>query len=365
MNHRDQLKKNRGTGIPACQQAEGMIVTRASASPTDRQECLSPFVHYTIKRIATITAALLCAFAMHSSVADKNAPIEIALDSTFDQVTIGGKLFTELINASDDRYENIPRPFFYPVIGPTGAAMTRNYPMKPGVEGEANDHPHHRSLWFAHGSVNGIDYWTQGKGKGTIVGNFRSTTDRPLLSSDKFGHVPTSTNQYLWIDTKGKAVLTQEQSYFVLVHKDDSRVIDITQKLSPVKGVEQVKFGDTKEGTMAMRLHPALRLKGDVATGKAINSEGVTGKDIWGKRAKWVAYWGVIDGKTCGVAIFDHPTNLRHPTWWHARDYGLVAANPFGIHDFEKKPKGTGDYTLKQGETLSLRYRFVFFAGTA
>jgi hypothetical protein len=118
---------------------------------------------------------------------------------------------------------------------------------------------------------------------------------------------------------------------------------------------------------MAIRLHPALRLKGKVATGHCINSEGDKDKDCWGKRAKWVAYWGVIDGKTCGVAVFDHPTNLRHPTWWHARDYGLVAANPFGITDFEKgkHKRGAGDYTLKQGETLDLRYRFVFFAGTA
>jgi hypothetical protein len=61
----------------------------------------------------------------------------------------------------------------------------------------------------------------------------------------------------------------------------------------------------------------------------------------------------------------DHPSNLRHPTWWHARDYGLLAANPFGIHDFEgKEDEHLGDYTLKKDETLTLRYQVVVHQGT-
>ena len=94
-----------------------------------------------------------------------------------------------------------------------------------------------------------------------------------------------------------------------------------------------------------------------------MNSEGVSGKDVWGKRAKWVAYSGPVDEKDVTVAIFDHPDNLRHPTWWHARDYGLVAANPFGIHDFEGKDPGTGDYVLSVGEMLMLRYQVVIVEG--
>ena len=101
------------------------------------------------------------------------------------------------------------------------------------------------------------------------------------------------------------------------------------------------------------------------AVGHAINSEGDKDRDLWGKRAKWVDYWGAVKGKTLGIAIFDHPANPRHPTWWHARDYGLVAANPFGIHDFEKKPKGVGDMVIKDGSAVTFRYRFVFHQGDA
>ncbi|HEX7010788.1 MAG TPA: DUF6807 family protein, partial [Phycisphaeraceae bacterium] len=130
-----------------------------------------------------------------------------------------------------------------------------------------------------------------------------------------------------------------------------------------------VTFGETKEGTMGIRTHPSLRLKGDekkgiVANGKAVNSEGVEGKDVWGKQAKWVDYWGEIDGKKIGIAIFDHPANPRHPTHWHARDYGLVAANPFGGHDFDKAaPEGSGDMTLKNGDSVTFKYRFYFHEG--
>ncbi len=92
----------------------------------------------------------------------------------------------------------------------------------------------------------------------------------------------------------------------------------------------------------------------------------MSGVDVWSKRAKWVAYWAPIDGHMITIAIFDHPENLRHPTWWHARDYGLVSANPFGISHFEKgRPKNSGAFTLRDGENLTFRSRFVFYDGQA
>jgi len=74
-------------------------------------------------------------------------------------------------------------------------------------------------------------------------------------------------------------------------------------------------------------------------TGTIINAEGVKNTAAWGKRSTWVDYHGPKDGKVYGVAIFDHPSNPRHPTWWHVRDYALFAANPFGKHDF-REPQG-------------------------
>jgi hypothetical protein len=142
-----------------------------------------------------------------------------------------------------------------------------------------------------------------------------------------------------------------------------SRFIDYAVTIKASEG--EVTFGDTKEGTMGLRSHPALNLKGSVAKGQCVNSEGESGGAIWGRHAKWVDYWGPVDGKVVGIACFDHPGNLRHPTTWHARDYGLIAANPFGLHDFEKAPKGAGKHVVKRGESLTLRYRWLFHEGDA
>ena len=106
-----------------------------------------------------------------------------------------------------------------------------------------------------------------------------------------------------------------------------------------------------------------MQLGGKVGKGHIINSEGVTGNDTWSKRADWVDYYGPVKGEIVGVAIFDHPDNPRHPTWWHVRDYGLFAANPFGIHDFEKKPAGAGDLVIPAGQSVTFKYRFFFHKG--
>ena len=127
----------------------------------------------------------------------------------------------------------------------------------------------------------------------------------------------------------------------------------------------QITLGDTKEGSMAIRLTPTMRLKGEVGQGHIVNSEGQRDGQTWGKRAAWCDYYGPASegGQTVGVAIFDHPDNPRHPTWWHVRDYGLFAANPFGQHDFESKPAGVGDMTIPAGQSVAFRWRFYFHKG--
>jgi len=125
----------------------------------------------------------------------------------------------------------------------------------------------------------------------------------------------------------------------------------------------QVTMGDTKEGSMAIRLTPTMRLRGKVGKGHIINSEGQTDDATWGKRASWCDYYGPVGGEIVGIAIFDHPSNPRHPTWWHVRDYGLFAVNPFGIHDFEKKPAGTGNLVIPAGQSATFKYRFYFHRG--
>ncbi|MCP3920639.1 MAG: hypothetical protein GY711_34365 [bacterium] len=244
-------------------------------------------------------------------------------------------------------------PYLYPVLGPGGMPLTRGYPMDPRP-GEASDHPHHRSMWFTHGAVNGWDFWHEGQRAGRI----RSTG--AVVIAHEADAVRVTLNLE-WLAGPDR-LLAEVRTYRFSVAENERR-IDVRSELRAV--ADKVVFGDTKEGSFAIRVRPELRLKGDGerAAGTMINAEGVRGKKVWGKRSAWVSYAGTCAGKTYGITVFDHPENPRHPTWWHARSYGLFAANPFGVHDFEKKPAGSGDLSLARDEKLVLRYRVLLHAG--
>ena len=123
---------------------------------------------------------------------------------------------------------------------------------------------------------------------------------------------------------------------------------------------EAVKFGDTKEGTFAVRLASSLT----APSGTMVNSSGGEGEaQVWGKRADWVNVDGMVDGQEVGVAVFDSPQSFRHPTYWHARGYGLLAANPFGLSFFLKDPKQDGSYLLPAGQSVTFAYRVVIHGG--
>ncbi|MEO7298918.1 MAG: PmoA family protein [Verrucomicrobiota bacterium] len=265
------------------------------------------------------------------------------------RVEIDGKLFTEYF------FKDVPKPYLYPIIGPGDARMTRNYPMQE-MDSEEHDHPHHRSLWFAHGDMNGEDFWSEKSESGkTVHEKFLE------IKSGKEAGVIRSQNK--WVAKNGTVVATDERT-IGFSGNATQKIIDYAITLHASNG--DLKMGDTKEGTMAIRVAETMRLshskdkKGD---GHIVNSEGVRDGETWGKRAKWCDYFGPVDGKTVGVAMFDHPKNPRYPTWWHVRDYGLFAANPYGLHDFEKKPKGAGDFVITAGKSVTYRYRFVFHEG--
>ncbi len=262
------------------------------------------------------------------------------------RVEINGELFTEY------NFGDVPKPYFYPVIGPTGENITRHWPMKEG-ENEEHDHPHQRSLWFAHGNVNGQDFWSEEKGFGRIVHD----KFLMIISGPEVG-VIKSRNK--WVAANGKVVCTDSRTHR-FYNRPGCKMMDFEITIEASEG--EVRFGDTKEGTMAIRVAETMRLKGKVGQGHIVNSEGLRDDATWGKRAAWCDYYGPVKSQIAGVAIFDHPQNLRHPTWWHVRDYGLFAANPFGIHFFEGKAEGTGDITIAAGESLTLRYRFYFHKG--
>jgi hypothetical protein len=267
------------------------------------------------------------------------------------RIEIQGQLFGEY------HYREVSRPFVYPLMGPGEVKMTRDWPMAEG-EGEEQDHPHHKSLWYAHGAVNGHDFWSESQNAGKTVHQefleLRSGNDSGVLRTR---------NQLVAKD--GTVVCTDERTLRVY-NQLDPRLFDFEITVHASHG--DVTFGDTKEGTMAVRLAETMRLKPNKAnlgkaTGHIVTSEGVRDGETWGKRAAWVDYHGPVEGQTMGLAIFDHPENPRHPTWWHVRDYGLFGANPFGIHDFEKKAAGAGDLRVAAGDSVTFRYRFYIHRG--
>ncbi len=299
-----------------------------------------------MKRALTIFSLL---FNVSLSQAEVPA-VTTALDEAKGTVSvnIGGSLFTTL------HVKGFAKPVIHPIIGPTGLNMVREWPVKDAAPNEEKDHPHHKGLWFTHGAVNGVDFWKEAKDAGTIT-----VTGNPETGKNDSGSAFVKTTED-WKAPDGRKICTSTTTIIF----NSARTIDYTITLTASEG--DVTMGETKEGTMGIRSHPVLNLKGKSAAGKALNSEGQKDGDIWGKRARWVDYFAPIDGKTVGFACFDHPSNLRHPTTWHARDYGLVAANPFGLHDFDKKnPKGSGNHTIKKGESLILRYLWVFHNGDA
>jgi hypothetical protein len=265
------------------------------------------------------------------------------------EVYIGGKHYTTLFHGPKTN-----KPYLHPLRTADGTVITRSWPME-AVEGETKDHPHHEGVWFTHGDVNGYDLWAntkKGPKQGLVV------ADEAVVVKD--GKTQGSiTATYRWQDPNGKPLLREDRT---ITFYDDpaNRVIDFDIRLTALD--QPVKFGDTKEGTFAIRLTDALTEK--KGTGTMVNAQGAkTMQEVWGKPSPWVDYSGTVSGKPVGVAIFDHPSNPKHPTTWHARDYGLFAANPFGDHDFYKDPARDGSITIQPGKHIRFRYRVVVHPG--
>jgi hypothetical protein len=297
-----------------------------------------------IYRLLIALVALSCGLSCSDTFA-----AEITVEKT-DQgaaVKIDGKLFTEFLAKSGTK------PILWPIIGPTGKAMTRSWPMNADApKSEKRDHPHHRSFWMTHGSVNGVDFWSEGNKAGLIVNR--------NLDIHKGNPSPSIVATNDWQTREGKKVCEEAQT--IRFGADDARRwIDFTTVIKATEG--PLTFGDTKEGAFGVRVSETMKVEAKLG-GKIVNSEGQTDGEAWGKPAKWVDYHGPVEGETLGIAILDHPSNLRHPTTWHVRTYGLFAANPFGLHDFSGGDKNVdGKHTVEKGGTLTLRYRIVLHKG--
>jgi len=277
---------------------------------------------------------------------------ELVKDDQGVTVKLNGEMFTRYLIRSG------AKPILWPIIGPTGQEMTRGYPMRAVTQYEKADHVHHRSFWFDHGDVNGISFWAEDGKNGTIVQRRfvqLRDGDQAVISTDND-----------WVAPSGEKFCADVRT--LTFNADaEQRWIDFDVTVKAAYG--QVTFGDTKEGSFGMRVAGSMRVERN-AGGKIINSEGQTDKQAWGKRAAWVDYSGPVytkSGKTerVGIAILNHPSSFRYPTYWHVRTYGLFAANPFGLHNFLGSDKVDGSFTLKPGQAFSFYYRVIFHRGGA
>lgn len=295
------------------------------------------------------------------------------------RIEVDGELFTEW------RHADWLAPYFYPVIGPNGENITRNYPMKEGVEHESQDHPHHRSLRFTHSDVNGLNFWYWRPGRERELSNAEIKFEKvEKLVSGETGEMIVWTR---WLD--GDELVLREKMRIVITPLENRQLLMDYDVELHAPDDKPVVFGDIKDGGLYVRVAGTMKATehfkagGAALNGEILNSRGNRNTDAWGKRAEWADFSGPdASGETVGIAMFDHPDNLRFPTHWHARTYGLLSANRFGTDHFDpkfSKPRGVscrpygeecpacksrgGDYTLPAGETLTLRQRLYFHHG--
>jgi hypothetical protein len=264
-------------------------------------------------------------------------------------VNVDGKPFTVFHYGAESG-----KPYLAPLRSASGKIVTRRFPMEEAA-GDSTDHLHHTGLWFSYDDVNGVKFWENHPSythpnMGRIV-----VRSADFKEGDKSG---TLTAIMEWRDASGKMLLLDARN--MVFHSDPKlRVIDFEITLT---AAEDVTFGDTKEGAFAIRLAESLTEK---MGGRMSDADGRAGMaQVWGKRSDWVDYSGEVDGEKLGIAIFDHPQNPRHPTYWHARDYGLFALNPFGAHAFDPaQPESR--WKLPKGQKLVFQWRVVIHPGDA
>jgi Methane oxygenase PmoA len=275
-------------------------------------------------------------------------------------VKLDGAFFTELV------VDQANKTYLWPIIGTSGVTMTRAYPMKT-VEGEQHDHPHHRGLCFGHENIAGYDTWAEAA---TFGKDEKSAKRLEHLGAIKLreiteingGETAVIKTVSDYLDAAGKKTSEEVRKYTFAV-KGDTRLIDVDIDLIATEA--DILVDDKKDAGLSIRVPSemaVLKEKNVKGTGHIISSEGLTDEAAWAKRATWVDYYGTVGGKAVGVAMLNHPSSFRHPTPWHVRTYGLFTANPFGTKSLDPKAE-SGTLTLKKGEKITLRHRFIFHDG--
>jgi hypothetical protein len=303
------------------------------------------------KRLFAYAVLVTLVFHHRGLIAQCQAEVKVEHADTGAAVTIDGKPFAEY------RIKAGHQPVIWPILGPSGQPMTRQWPLGEKLPTERDDHPHHRSLWFNHGAVNGKDFWREDDVAGAD-GQENQIVHRDFekLESGKTATIVTRND---WT-SDGKKVC-EDQRIIQFGVDEHGRWIDFAAVVTASEG--DLLFGDTKEGAFGLRVAGTMDVVAKQG-GKIVNSRGQENEAAWGRSADWVDYSGPVDGKPAGIAIFDMPDSFRHPTRWHVRTYGLFAANPFGEKEFEVEDSKQGDAKIAQGDSLKVHYRVLFHDGT-
>ena len=289
-------------------------------------------------------------------------------------ITIDGKPFTSYIWT-----ETVKKPVLYPIRDASGTLVTRGWPIAPRA-GERVDHPHHVGLWLNYENVNGVDFWNNSDAIKPADAPKMGTILHRRIVSAKGGDRGELVTESDWVLHDGTTLLREHTAY-VFGGDASSRTIDRTTTLTALD--RRVRFDDAKDGMLGLRVARQLelpstkpevfsdisgrktevpRLDNTGITGNYMTSEGKQGNDAWGTRGRWCLLTGKIGNETITIAILDHPANPGYPTYWHARDYGLFAANPLGQKAFSNGKETLG-FALDPKQSVTFRYRVLIVDG--
>lgn len=288
-------------------------------------------------------------------------------------------LFNDKLMTAYCYFDSSRKPFLFPVNTVDGITVTRSYPFKM-IAGERTDHPHHTGIWLNYESVNGLDFWNNSTAIAPEKRDHYGTIIHQKITDKKTnGNTASLSANSIWV-RPDKKILLNEQTTFNFSVRGNDFIIDRITRLTATDTT--VIFKDVKDGMFAIRVARELELpskekssfvdnKGNITevppsaagTGMYYSSNGLKGDSVWSSKGSWVMLTGKKDRKDITIAIFDHPSNVGYPAYWHARGYGLFAVNPLGRKIFSNG-KEELNFSLKAGQSVTFRYRIVIHSGT-
>ncbi len=234
-----------------------------------------------------------------------------------------------------------PKSYFHPLATVDGDVLTAFRP---------SDHPWHRGLWWSWKFINGINYWEEDPKTGASEG-ITGLARVELLPRDDFS---ARAELHFRYHPPGKPVVMNEVRRFEISAPDADGTYTIDWTTECRAATEAVKLDRTPPPAAGGPNHGgyaglSLRFPRDLQGWNFRSSEGIQkAAEGHGQVARWVD----LSGPVAGIAIFDHPSNLRHPQPWYLSDRpALMFFNP--------APLFNEPLEVPAGGTLTLRYRVL------